>query len=182
MEDVVKFLILQHRQNTCLAERHIYSRTNYNFFFVHRHRWGPSDQPYDWGWDLWVHIWLMRPICARKSLGHWEQGMVATVTGVTVPFPAQLSCYISSGFTDFRCTFDNFTPLVSVLRQIFQAIRGDTERFHGDLQSVFEAHFLASLGALALRQFAVEQFLQEAVIFHADNMTGPTKLWLHQMM
>ena len=32
---------------------------------------------------------------------------------------------------------------------------------------------LASLGALALRQFAVEQF-------HADTMTGPMKLRLHQ--
>ena len=95
-------------------------------------------------------------------------------------FPAQLSCCVSTGFTDFRSTFDNFPTLVSVLSQIFQAIRGDTERFHGDFQRVFEALFLASLGALSQRQFAVEQFLPEAVIFHADNMTGPTKLWLHR--
>ncbi len=40
--------------------------------------------------------------------------------------------------------------------------------------------FLASLRALALRQFAVEQFLQETVVFHAHNMTGPTKLRLHK--
>ena len=47
--------------------------------------------------------------------------------------------------------------------------------------SVFlKCFFLASLGALALRQFAIEQFLWKAVIFHADNMTGLTKLWLHQ--
>ena len=46
--------------------------------------------------------------------------------------------------------------------------------------SVSLKHFLASLGAFALRQFAIEQFLQEAVIFHVDNITGPTKLWLHQ--
>ena len=56
-------------------------------------------------------------------------------------FPAQLSCFVYSGFTDFRSTFDNFTPLHSVLRQIFQAIRGDTKSFHGDLQCVFEALF-----------------------------------------
>ena len=122
----------------------------------------------------------MRPICMRKSLGQWEQGMVAAVADVAVPFPVQLSCWVSSGFTYFRPTFDNFTPLVSVLRQIFLAIRGDTKRFQGDLQCVFEALFLASLGALVLKQFAVKQFLCEAVIFHADNLTGPTKLWLHQ--
>ena len=93
---------------------------------------------------------------------------------------ALFSCCVSPGFIDFRFTFDNFTPLVSVLRQIFQEIWGDTERFHGDLQCIFEMLFLASMGALALRQFAVEQFLREAVIFHADNLTDPTKLWLHQ--
>ena len=71
-------------------------------------------------------------------------------------------------------------PLVSFLHQIFQAIRSDTERFHGELQCVFEALFLSSLGALPLRHFAVEQFLREAVIFHVDNITGPTKLLLHQ--
>ena len=57
-------------------------------------------------------------------------------------FPAQLSCCVSSCFTDFRSSFDNFTPLVSVLCQIFQAIRSATERFHGDVQSVFEVLFL----------------------------------------
>ena len=35
-------------------------------------------------------------------------------------FPAQLSYCVFYRFTDFRSTFDNFTPLVSVLRQIFQ--------------------------------------------------------------
>ena len=68
-------------------------------------------------------------------------------------------------------------PLISVLRQILgAAIRGDAKRFHGYLQYVFEALFLAYLGAPALRQFAVEQFLWEAMIFRADYMTGPTKL------
>ena len=69
----------------------------------------------------------------------------------TFLFHAQLSCCVSSGFTDFRSTFDNFMPLVSVLCLVFQAIRGDTERFYEDLQCVFEAPFLDSLGALALR-------------------------------
>ena len=95
-------------------------------------------------------------------------------------FPVQLSCCVSSDFTDFHSMFDNLTPLLSVLHQIFQAIRDDTERFHGDLQCVFEVLFLASLGALALRQFAIDQSLWEAVIFHVNNMTGPMKLWLHQ--
>ena len=95
-------------------------------------------------------------------------------------FPAQLSCCISSGFTDFYSMFDNFMPLVSVLHQIFKTIRGDTKRFHRDLQCVFETLFLAYLGILALRQFTIEQFLWIAVIFQVDNMTGPMKLWLHQ--
>ncbi len=77
--------------------------------------------------------------------------MVAAVADVAVPkFPVLLSCCVFSGFTDFRSTLDNFTPLVSVLRQIFQAIRVDTERFHSDLLCVFEALFLV-LGALTLK-------------------------------
>ena len=91
-------------------------------------------------------------------------------------FPVQVSCFVSSGFTDFRSSFDNLTPLVSVLCQIFPAIRGNTERIYRDLQCVFEALSLASFGALALREHTVEQFLREAVILHADNMTGLTKL------
>ena len=79
-------------------------------------------------------------------------------------FHSQLIYSFFSGFTDFRSSFYNFMPLVSVLRQIFQTIRDDTERFHGDLQCVFDPLFLASLGTLALRQFAVEQFLQEVGI------------------
>ena len=82
-------------------------------------------------------------------------------------FHAQLSCCVSSGFTDFRSTFENFTPLVFILGQIFQAIRGDTKGFHGDLLWVFVELFLIYLGALALRQFVVDQFIREAVIFHA---------------
>ena len=83
---------------------------------------------------------------------------------------------ISFGLKDFHSTFYNFMPLVSVLHHIFQAIRCNTERFCGDLQSVIEALFLVSLGTLALKQFAIEQLLWEVVIFHADNMTGPMKL------
>ena len=150
------------------------------FFFVYHNWWGPSDHPYDWGRHLWVRRWLMRPICARKSLEQWKQRMVAAVADVAVHFLSFLHSSVSSGFTDLRSTLDNFTPLVLVLRQIFQAIRCDTERFHGDLQCIFEALFLASWGALALRQFAVGQFLWEAMIFNVEIMTGPTKLWLHQ--
>ena len=67
-------------------------------------------------------------------------------------FPTQLSCCVFSGFTDM---FDNFTPLVSVLCQIFLAIRGDTERFQRDLQYVIEVLFLAFLGVLAVNHRAV---------------------------
>ena len=83
---------------------------------------------------------------------------------------AQLSCFF---------WFHRLSRHVSVLRQIFRAIRGDTERFHGDLQCVFEALSLASLGALALREFVAEKFLREVLIFHVDR-TWRTKLWLNQ--
>ena len=142
---------------------------------------------------IWSTIWLRKAsmsaqIANETNLYREESWAVRTRNGsssgwcgsVFSKLPAQLSCCVSFGFTDFRSTSDNFMPLVSVLRQIFQAIRSDTERFHGDLQCIFEALFLASLGALALRQFAIEQLLQEVVIFHVDNMTGPMKLWLHQ--
>ena len=41
----------------------------YSFFssFVHRNWWGLSDQPYDWGWHVWVCRWLIRPICVWKG-------------------------------------------------------------------------------------------------------------------
>ena len=129
-----------------------------------------------------VRRWLMRPICGRKSLGQWEHRKVAAVADVAVPFLRFLrsSVVVFLLASDFRFTFNNFTTLISVLCQIFQAIRNDTKKFHEDLQCVFEALFLASFGALALRQFAVAQFHREVVIFHADR-TDPTKLCLYQV-
>ena len=62
-------------------------------------------------------------------------------------FLAQLSGCVSSAFTEFRSTFDNVTPLVSVMRHIFQAIRGDTKSFPGDLQCVLEAVFYGLHGS-----------------------------------
>ena len=65
--------------------------------------------------------------------------------------------FLHSSVDVFLLDLQTFTPYLtiscylSVLCQIFQAIRGNTEQFHGDLQCVFEALFLASLGALALR-------------------------------
>ena len=70
--------------------------------------------------------------------------MVVTVADVAVPFLSFLCSSVAAFFLASQ-TFDNFTPLVSVLCQIFQAIRG-----------VFEVLYLASLGALAQKQFAVE--------------------------
>ena len=82
--------------------------------------------------------------------------MMAAVADVAVLFLTFLRSSTAAFLliSHFRSTFDNFTPLVSVLRQIFQAIRG--EIFHGDLQCVLESLFLASFGAFALRQFAIE--------------------------
>ena len=103
--------------------------------------------------------------------------MVAAVADVAVLFLSFLHSSVVAFLlvSHFHSRFDNFMSLVSVLHLIFQAIRGDTQRFHGDL-CVFKVLFLASLGPFALRQFPVEHFLQGAVIFHADNVTGSTKL------
>ena len=52
--------------------------------FVRRMRRGPSHHPFLWGWGghfLCVRRWLMRPICAWKSLLQWGQGMVAGARG-----------------------------------------------------------------------------------------------------
>ena len=122
-------------------------------------------------------IWCMEESWAVRTRNGGSSGWCGSAFS---KFPVQLDCCVSSGFTDFSSTFDNFMPLISVLCQIFQTVRGDTEKFYGNLQCVFEALFLASLGVFALRQLAVDQFLREAVIFHVNNMTGPTKLWLHQ--
>ena len=56
-------------------------------------------------------------------------------------FPVQLGYCVSSGFTNLRSMFDNFVLLVSVLHQIFQAIRGDTKRFCEDLPCLWSAFF-----------------------------------------
>ena len=141
---------------------------------------------------IWSTLWLKKaPVSAQMAnetnLCVEESWAVRTRNGggsyrcdsTFSKFPSQLSCCISSGFKDFRSTFNNFTPLVFVLCQIFKAISGDTEGFHRDLQYIFEALFLTSLGALAPKQFSVEQFFRVVVIFQAD-MTGLVKLWLHQ--
>ena len=76
------------------------------FFFVHCNQWWPSDQPYDWGRHLWVHRWLIRPICVWKSLRQWEQGMVATVADVSVPFLS----FLCSSVAVFLLVSQTFSP------------------------------------------------------------------------
>ena len=109
----------------------------------------------DWGWDLWGLTWLMKPIWARKNFGQWKQGHEETeadVAGIFLSFP--LLSFLFQGFLLYAwhlhatclCPASNIPGNWS-----------DTERFHGDLQCVFEALFLAFLGAFVLRQFAVEQ-------------------------
>ena len=52
-------------------------------------------------------------------------------------FPVQLSCYISSGFTDFSSTFDNFMPLVFVLCQLGAILKDFMETFSVSLKCSF---------------------------------------------
>ena len=125
------------------------------FFYVHRNRWRPSDQPYDWRRPPWMRRWLMRPVYVQKSPGQWEQRMVVAVADVAAPFLSFLYSSVSSDFIDFHSMFDN-------------------ERFHGNLQCVFEMLFLASKTAHRRAVF------WKVMILHVDNMISPTKLWLHQ--
>ena len=82
---------------------------------------------YDRKQDPWVCRWLMRPICARKSLGLWEQGIMVAVADLAMPFQSFQRWSVAAFlfcFTRFRSTFDNLTSLVSALRQIFFTIWG----------------------------------------------------------
>ena len=137
---------------------------------------------------IWSTLWLRKAsvsaqVANETNLCVKESWTVRTRNGgasdwygsAFSKFPAQLSCCITLQTFALNLTTSHH---FSVLHQIFQAMEAIS--FHGDLQCVFEVLFLASFGALALRQFTVEQSLQAAVIFHADHMTGPTKLWLHQ--
>ena len=56
----------------------------------------------------------------------------------------------------------------------------DVKGLQRSLQSIFEALPLASMGALAMLQFAIQQFLGEPVVWHADYMACPAQLGLHQ--
>ena len=99
------------------------------FFFIYRNQWEQSDRPYNWGRLPWVRRRFMRSFCARKGLGTKNKSGSGWYSSAFSKFPVQLNCCVSSGFTDFCFPFDNFMLLVSVLRQIFQAIRCDTKRF-----------------------------------------------------
>ena len=121
---------------------------------------------------VWLTLWL-RPICVRKSLGQWEQGMVAAVADMAVPFLS----FLFSSVAAFLLVSQTFAPHLTT--SLYFSL--SSARYSWQLGvSVFEALFLASLGVLALWQFAIEPFLQEAVTFPANNITSPLKLWLHQ--
>ena len=79
-------------------------------FCVHRQRWGQPDHPYDWRRHQWLCRWLMRPICARKSLGQWEQGMV-----VTVPFLS----FLRSSVAAFLLVSQTFVPRLTSSHNLF---------------------------------------------------------------
>ena len=84
--------------------------------FVHRNRWWPSDQAYDWGQNLWVHRWLMRQISARKSIGQWGRGMVAAVADVAL-FSKVL---LPSSAAAFLLVSQTFAPRLTTSRHLSQ--------------------------------------------------------------
>ena len=69
---------------------------------------------YYWGRDPRVPRWLMRPICARTSLGQWEQGMVAAEADVAVPFLSLLRCSTAA----FLLASQTFAQRLTILRYL----------------------------------------------------------------
>ena len=104
-----------------------------------------SDQPYDWGWSLWVRRWLIRPIWAWKSIGQWEKRMVVAVVDVTVPFLS----FLCSSVAVFLLVLQTFARRLTTSRhssslscaRYSRQLRMTPKRFQEDLQCVFEDLF-----------------------------------------
>ena len=129
---------------------------------------------------IWLNFWLRnRSVGAQMANGAnqcpKESWAVRSRNGrgsdwcAFSKFPAQLSCGVPSCFRDFRSTFENFTPLVSVLCRIFEAVRGDIERFHGDLRCVFDALFLASTCSETVRRRAIFSYTRALTHTHTHT-------------
>ena len=110
---------------------------------------------------IWSTLWLRKASMSAQMVNETnlraeESWAVRTRKGsgwcgsAFSKFPAQLSCCFSSSF---KLLLHIWQFHITCLRQMFLAIRVNSERFHGDLQCVFEALFLASLGALPLSFF-----------------------------
>ena len=113
-KETIQITALQRSESWRSAQSHCHSDFHESHFFLSSLSiaWGPSDQPYDWGRHPWMRWWLMSPICARKSLGQWEQGMVAAMTDVPVPFLS----FLRSSVATFLLVSQTFAPRLTTSR------------------------------------------------------------------
>ena len=104
---------------------------------------------------------------------------LAAVANMALPFLS----FLHSSVAAFLLVSQTFAPRLTTSRH-FSLFCNRYSRQLGAMPKYLMESFSVSLKSvffyLALKALAVEQFLRESVTFHADNITGPTKLWLHQ--
>ena len=83
------------------------------------------------------------------AVGARDDGDRCWCGGAFPDLPALLSCCDPVHFAGFGATLDGSTPLVSVLNLLLPVGVFDPKGLEGDLQGVFEALLLSSLGAFA---------------------------------
>ena len=152
-------------------------------FFVRRNWWDEDHliKFYDWGRDLWVCRWLMRPIYAWKSLGLWPQGMVAAVVDVAVPFLSFLHSSVAAfllGSLTFapRWTTSHYLSLscTRYSRQLGAIPKDFRVTFSVSLKHFFWSHWKR------LHRDCLPQRVSSRSSDLSYGQHGSTKLWLHQ--
>ena len=137
--------------------------TIYIFFFVHCNRGGPSDQPDEWGKHLWVCRWdqsVCDKVLGSENKEWWRQWMMWPFLNV-----------LRSSVAAFLLVSLSFVPCLTTSRHLslFCArYSRQLEAIPKDFMETSSILFLASCAKIVRRRAV------------ADNMTGPTKLWMHQ--
>ena len=107
--------------------------------------------------------------CQKRVSSPGFASLASLFSGISSVCLTQLSAFV-----------DRVAPEGSVLGIFLPAVRVHVEGLQGGLQRVLVALFLASEGALALLQFAIENLSRQPVVWHASEVACPTKLGFHQ--
>ena len=96
----------------------------------------------------------------------------------------------SSGFSDFTLALsfgyslllvrlgalmDKAAPGGTILSKRLPALSVDVETLQGGLDAVLKAFLWTTLTALSRGEFSVEELFGQALIWHPDDMAGPSK-------